>query len=124
MTKLMLLVTVDQNDADYNTAVHEVSPEQLERLRPVFEAIKNFQPYKGNSGSGLEWTHKSNWPMGEYQPREDLGEKFPVDIYAGVLTEAQIEEFEGFCPYGEHGFHSVDRVTVLHVTEEEVYLGG
>lgn len=120
---LHLVVTVDQNDADYLSKVTLISPANLDRLRPVFEAIKSFKPYKGKSGSDTEFTHRSNWPSGgDYSPRLDLGEKFPQDIYP-ELGEELCEFFtEEFAPYSEHGFHTVTDVYVLHVSREETLL--
>jgi hypothetical protein len=119
---LRLIITVDMNDADYNTEMNTITEEDLEKLLPVFEAIQNFKPYKGKSGSQTEHAHRSNWPHGEYVPREDLGEKFPKEIYAGILTEDQCEMFTEYCPFGEHGFHSVVDITVLEVIHEKAYL--
>jgi len=122
VSKLRLTVGVDQNDGDWNEQSSDITQEQLDKLIPVFKAIKKFKPYKGKSGSGLTHTHHHNWPMGEYAPREDLGEKPPAEIYKGILTKKQVELFEEFCTYGEHGFHSVVSVTVYEITKETKYI--
>ena len=97
-----LLVIVADNDGDYVTEMNEITPEQLEELLPVFEAIKNFKPYKATSEGGSPWTHSHNWPKGsgEYVPRKDLGEK---------------------SPYGEYGIHTIKTIKVLNVESETSY---
>ena len=117
MAKLKLIVIVDQNDGDWNTQVSDITEKQLEELLPVFAAIKAFEPYKGDD---VAWQHlhNHNWPMGEYAPRE----KPPEKIYEGVLTEDQCEMFNEFCPFGEYGFHSIEKIEVLKISEETVYL--
>lgn len=121
--KLKLIVTVDQNDADHNTKISDITQEELTELLPVFEAIKNFRPYKvpGKGTYVTEWGHYHNWPCGEYSPREDLGEKHPAEIYPH-LTEEQIETFNDRCPFGEHGFHSVREIRLLEITDDRSLL--
>lgn len=125
MAKFKLAIEVDENDADYLTKISDISEDELAQLEPVFEAIRNFQPYKGKSKSyGLEWEHSHNWPSGgEYSPRVDLGEKYPRDIYP-QLTDDQIEMFEERCPFGENGFHSVESITVFEVIAERKVFNG
>lgn len=127
----LLIVTVDTNDADYNTEVSRIEQEQLDKLLPVFEAIKNFKPYKGmtdpkRTGTpAREWTHNNNWPVGEYAYRPDLGGKTPEEIYAGVLTEDQIGLFEDYLPSaGDTGYHDIVSITVLEVANETQYVKG
>lgn len=119
--KLVLSIKADTNDADYVTNQIVVTPEQLAAYEPVFEAIKKFKPYKTKSESGSSWTHNHNWPMGEHCPRTDLGEKFPAEIYAGVLTEDQVEMFSDICPMGEYGIHTIIEIKVMEVADEKVY---
>ncbi len=116
-----LLITGDTNDADCVTSISDVTKEQLEQLEPVFAAIKAFKPYKGKC-DGMEFTHSHNWPSGEFYPREDLGEKFPKEIYEGILTPGQIEMFDDLCPHDCGGIHSIVGIQVLEVVKEEVYL--
>ena len=39
-------ITADTNDADYITSVNTISEEDLEKIKPLIEKIKNFKPYK------------------------------------------------------------------------------
>jgi hypothetical protein len=121
--KLVLSIKADTNDADYVTQQTVVTPEQIVLLEPIFETIKAFKPYKTKTEDGkMDWTHKHNWPVGsEYMPRYDLGEKDPKDIYAGKLTEEQVEFFQDLCPYGEHGIHTIVEIKVMEVADERIY---
>lgn len=74
-------IVADTNDADYVTEITEISDKTLEKIKPLIEAIKNFEPYNGKSESGLDWAHSHNYPCGEYAPREDLGELTPQEIF-------------------------------------------
>jgi hypothetical protein len=126
LSKFKLIIKADTNDANYIQSVQDITQEELNALLPIFEAIKNFKPYitKGTGQSELEWTHDHNWPGdGEYCPRTDLGEKYPAEIYAGILTEDQVELFNEYRPYGgECDVHSIVKITVLEYIDEKEYL--
>lgn len=104
-------IKVDTNDADYSTAVSIISQEDLDIIKPLIEAIKNFKPYKGEPmDSGRVYTHSNNWPYGECC-REDMGEKTPEEIYSD-FDEEVIEIFQDYCPYPEYGFHTIKEIVV------------
>jgi len=107
-----IAVTVDTNDADYNTEITEITEEDLEKIKPLIEAIKNFKPYETQSGpsDNITWRHTHNYPHGEYVPRRDLGEKSTRELYD--FSEEIFQIFEDLCPYGEYGFHSIESITV------------
>ena len=101
-----IIITVDANDADYLTNIEEISNEDLEKIKPLLEEIKNFKPYEGRvwrEGSPPS-TFNNNYPFGEYSPREDMGELTPEELYLEIDEEA-FEIFNDLCPYGEYGFH-------------------
>lgn len=105
-----ITVVCDSNDADYVTKVSKITSEDLEKVKPLIEAIKNFKSYKvGN------WSFDHNYPCGEHYPREDLGEKFPRDIYVGI-DEESFDIFENIVPDG--GFHSVKSIQVTPFVEK------
>jgi hypothetical protein len=124
--KYKLIIKADTNDADYIQSVTDITKQELDNLLPIFKAIKKFKPYKGKSEgpSKLSWTHDHNWPGGgEYCPRTDLGEKFPSEIYAGVLTTEQVELFDEYRPHGDEcDIHSIVKITVLEYVGETEYL--
>lgn len=118
-----IMIRVDTNDADYDTSITGITEEELESIRPIIEAIKNFKPYKTKI-DGYERTHHHNWPYGEMR-REDLGEKEPEDIYSNLDfgTDAMYL-FEDLLPCGgEYGFHTIDAIIVYPKPEKEILLG-
>lgn len=130
MSKLMLIVVADENDADYLTEMTEITERQVELLKPIVEAIKNFKPYKTkapDSKFDVEWTHHHNWPNGDPEaeigvPRTDLGEKTIEQIYECVLTPAQISWFNEFVPHSEYGIHTIQTIKLQKIEEEtELY---
>lgn len=119
MSKMLLIVEADTNDADYITRITEVDLKIVEALTPVFDAIKAFQPYAISTENNGAWTHDSNWPIGDCR-RVDLGEKSPAEIYG--LDDETVEFFEEFVPFGEYGIHTITSVRVLVVTDDVEYL--
>lgn len=101
-----LVITADSNDADYVTNTSHISEENLERIKPILKAIKDFKPYTVKELDGTSQTHRYNWPRSEYAPRTDLGEKYPHEIYPQFSLE-DIEFFEEYLPFGEYGIHTI-----------------
>jgi hypothetical protein len=77
-----LLVVADTNDADYIQTFEKISDRDLEILKPLFKAIKNFKPYVTTGDYG-EREHHHNFPTNDCC-RDDLGEKTVEQIYADV----------------------------------------
>jgi hypothetical protein len=118
---MMLVVRGDSNDADFVTAITPVTQEELDYFAPLFEALKNFKPYKGmtdtkvHSGEPHEHSHDNNWPRGEYGYRPDLGEKSPEELY-GELAE---EFDEKFVPYDDNGcVHDIVEIFVVKLDQK------
>jgi hypothetical protein len=115
---MLLVVEGDYNDADYIVSVAPVTEEKLEKFLPLIEAIKNFKPYtitsRGYAGEGekpLSWTHKHNWPCGEYGCRQDLGEKPITELYPEI-DAGIVEEFDQeYVPHNEDGnVHTIEKI--------------
>jgi len=110
--KYEITITADVNDGDYTTAVNEISEEDLDTIKPLIQAIKEFKPYKvehESFGKMATRTHHHNYPYGEFI-REDLGEKSPGEIYKFGLEVHEI--FEQYIPYGEYGIHTIESITI------------
>lgn len=117
--KLEITITVDTNDADYLTKVSEISEADLETIKPLIKAIKNFKPYIGKTTgtyAGRDWQHSHNYHIGEYV-REDLGEKQVTEVYPNISQEVH-ELFQEYCPYGQDGFHTVESILVAPLTKK------
>ena len=107
MSKLVLIIEADTNNADYIISEYEIKPEELIKLQPVFDAIKakRFQ---------------ENWPCSDYVYGS------PEELYKGILTQEQIDLFDDlfddFRPYGENGIHTIKSIKVLEVANEIKYV--
>ena len=116
---LEITITVDTNDADYNTSVNEISEEDLEKIKPLIAAIRKFKPYTHKFKNGHDWPHRHNYPFGD-ACREDLGEKPPTELYD--FSEEIFEIFEELFPHTEDGFHTIDSITVCPLIEKTILL--
>ena len=112
--KKYLIITADSNDGDYLTSKHEITDEELELIKPVVEAIKNFKPYKVITRNNTKWNHCHNYPNNECC-REDLGEKTTSELY-GHLKGYNL--FNDLIPYNEFGIHTIESVEFLVVQDE------
>lgn len=113
--QLLLLIEVDTNDGDYETTEIAITEKQIERLRPVIEAIKNFKRYKTKTGYGSSWEYNHNYPIGECC-RKDLGEKSAEELYGHIKG---FEEFNEMIPCGEYGIHTITRCEIREVVLKE-----
>lgn len=109
--KKYIRVVGDTNDADYVSTFLEIDFADFYRFLSLIEAIKNFKEYEGISASGSKWTHRHNWPRGEYSPREDLGEKTVEEIYS-QFSEDLILDFEEYVP---PNIHSIEKIEIISV---------
>lgn len=100
-------ITVDRNDGDYETVLNMLEAEQLEKLKPLIEAIAMFKPYRVERRN-LDWMHDRNFPWGE-TCRSDLGEKDARGLYEELFPEA-MKILEDLLPCCEYGFHSITSI--------------
>lgn len=118
---MRITIKVDANDADYQELTSKITREELNKIRPLIKKIKKFKPYKGISKEyKLEYTHHHNYPTGEVC-RPDLGEKSVQELYPDI-TEDVFEIFNEYCPYCEHGFHTIKSIEVFPNTTIEKLL--
>ena len=105
-----ITIKVDTNDGDYATSINEISEEELEKIKPLIEAISKFVPYvvKDIGKDMFKWDHGANYPFGVCQ-RPDLGEKTPQELYGFV--DDVFELFEEFVPLCD-GFHIIESIYI------------
>ena len=106
-----IAIRVDTNDGDYAYATNTISEEDLDKIRPLIKAIKEFEPYENKNN-----THTHNWTTGECL-RDDLGEKEPAEIYP--FDEEIMELFMDFLPPTMYGFHTIERIEVCPLQHKE-----
>ena len=107
LDKKHIVIVVDTNDADYNTTIIKYVNEEFEQLlRRVAKAIETV---KNNSKN--KWYH--NWPLSEYSDGN------VHELYGEYLTE---EEIMWICDEIHQETHTIDKISILHVREEEKLL--
>lgn len=109
-----IYIKADYNDANYTSKLSEITDEEINLIKPVIEAIKNFKPYQGLSRGGNTWTHTKNYPTQECH-REGLGEKSAEELYGHLKN---FDLFEEFVPSSEHGIHSIEEIKIVLTLEE------
>ncbi len=110
--KYEITITADPNDADYITAVNEISEEDLDTIKPLIQAIKEFKPYNAeyeSFGRMSTTMHHHNYPYGECL-RGDMGEKSPEELYE--FDSKVLELFEEYIPHSEYGIHTIESITI------------
>lgn len=108
-------IKVDTNDADYVSEVSTITEEDLEKIKPLIEAIQNFKPYTTpNDWSEKGTEHRANFPVGECC-REDMGEKPANELYE-EFTQEVFDIFYGLCPMVEYGFHDIESIRICEAT--------
>jgi len=118
--KYEITVTVDTNDADYATKVTSITQEDIDKLIPLFKAIKNFKPYTVKIND-INWDHSHNYPYGD-SLREDLGEKSPAELYDFDAEIFEIFEEEYIPCCDEYGFHTIISVWIAPEQEKTVFI--
>lgn len=108
-----IIIQADTNDGDYIQEMSVITDEKLELIQPIITAIKEFKPYDGNvlMAGGGPWKHYTNFPYSEHT-RKDLGEKTVQELY-GHLGEEVLDAFLNYCPHGEYGFHSIEKIEII-----------
>ena len=106
-----IIITVDENDADYHTLNSKISEEDLNIIKPLIEAIKNFKPYKYKLDRLMTSSH--NYPQ---EWRDDLGELSPYQLYPQFSKDV-FDLFEKLCPYCEYGFHTIISIEIAPTRE-------
>jgi hypothetical protein len=98
MIKTVLYIKADTNDADYITSENKILEGDLDTIRKVAAAIK-------------ECKEHHNWVMREFCGEQES----PHEVYKDILTEEEIEVFNGYTPYGEYGIHSIKEIQIREI---------
>jgi hypothetical protein len=103
ITKLMLHVCADENDADYVYEDTEITEKDQPLIRKVAEAVKSCP-------------QRHNWPNNEHARGLNV-----FALYADSLTVPDIEKFDEYVP-GENGVHTIKKIEIRAVTVLEKLL--
>lgn len=97
MSKFLMIVTVDENDADYIKREYWVTQETIDKIKPIWKVVKK--------------NRNDNWVTGDVAR---AGEK-PQDMYKGILSKKEIEFFDSYIPSGEFGAHTIESIEIHEV---------
>lgn len=115
MKKMYLIVNADYNDADYISSRCEITPQQLEKIMPVIEALK--EKKRKDKETESIYHSSSNWETGEL-----AGDSTPQKLYVdtGILTEEQVNMFNNYVPSDPDGFgvHTIESIEIVHEGEK------
>lgn len=111
--KKFIIIKADYN-GDYISEKTEITDEQLEKIKPVIEALK-VRRKKLNEDRMKNWNQwRHNWDTTEYADCE------PHKMYVetGILTEEQVELFNEFVPSVEYGVHTIESIDIVYEGEK------
>lgn len=111
--KKYLIIKADTNDADYVTSQIKVTDKELTLIKPLITAIKE---YSGNKFSG-----QYNWWWVE-NSRKDYPTPEELYLDSGLCSTEAFDTFAEMVPHFEGGIHTIESITLLTVTKEEVLL--
>jgi len=103
---IKILIVVDTNDADYVTEITDIELNDLIKLYPLIEKIKN-------NKEGYNYYRMDGYGPDDISPEEKYPDT-PQEIF---------DEFEKYLPKNlEYGFHSIESIDVLYVREVQKLL--
>ena len=97
-------IKADTNDADYVSAINEISDKDLEKIMPLIELIKKFD-------QAHEWGY--NYPRSEYCTDQSAFAYYEEN----GITYKQFDLFSNYLPYHDPSIHSIEMIRIF-VTEE------
>jgi len=106
MSKLLMIITADTNDADYITSEHWIKKEELPLIKKVWKVVKNSVKQRGQGDY--------NWITGDIASSRDIG---PYEKYKDVLTTEELDTFSEYLPHGEYGIHTIESIVIHEVVK-------
>lgn len=117
----VIVIKADTNDADYVTSetkvadYEEYGEDVVGMVKRVAEAIRIVTAQrKAKSPTGYINFH--NWDTGCFRSDSES----PSDVYAGLLSDDDIEFFNDIAPAGHgYGIHTIASIRIVEITDEE-----
>ncbi len=95
-----IMIRVDTNDGDYIEETNKITQKNLDKIKPLIKAIKNFKK-------------DYNYPYGECcDDDKDVREMYDFD-------EEIFDLFENYTPSYDYGFHTIKRIEVFPLREKQ-----
>lgn len=104
----LLIIEGDTNDADYISEATTIEDKDADKKLPLIRKVAKLM------------SEGHNWNSSEYADQGEDTES--VYVATGLLTEAEVEEFTDYVPYGENGVHSLSSITLHKVISTEELL--
>ena len=104
MSKLLMIITADTNDADYVTSENWIDKDSLPVIKKVWKVVKNSVKQRGQG--------EYNWITGDLRSSNDQG---PYERYKDVLTQEELDIFSEYLPHGEYGIHTIESIVIHEV---------
>lgn len=113
--KKYIIIEADTNDADYVREKNEITDEELEIIKPVIQAIKDF-----NEDESIKYQKYNWWAVDSGRERDKEQFMSPYDRYvkSGKCSEEAFDHFNDFRPYHEYGIHTIESIEILEVSNE------
>ena len=102
MSKFLMIITADTNDADYVKSENWVTEEDISEIKKVWEVVKDSVKVRGR-GDYNWWTVASSRQKG------------PYERYKDILTTEQLDIFNEYVPHPEGGIHTVESIVIHEV---------
>ena len=128
--KYTLTITCDENDGDYVTQREVIDQETYDLLKVGFKAVREFEAikylapypscYSKPEGEMRENWLSHNWGNGEVI--SDKEKELLKEYYLTKMIEDEYYALDAYIPYGQHGIHTVEEVTVTPYVEEEKWV--
>lgn len=117
MSKKYLIIEADINDGDIINSRHEISDEQIELIKPVIQAIKDFDDDKSIKYQKYNWWNhghrNSSTPEQYMSPQKRYVDK-------GKCSQEAFDYFNDLTPsLDNEDIHTIDSIRVLTVIKEE-----
>ena len=109
--KKYIYVTADTNDADYISEKNEITDEEIELIKPVIKAIKDYTEDSSIKHQIWNW-----WVI--YGSRKENPTPQQLYVDTGKCSQEAFDKFRELVPYNEHGVHTIESVEIIIVQEE------
>ena len=109
--KKYIYVTADTNDADYISEKNEITDEEIELIKPVIKAIKDYTEDSSIKHQIWNW-----WVI--YGSRKENPTPQQLYVDTGKCSKEAFDRFSELVPYNEGGVHTIESVEIMVVLEE------
>lgn len=121
MSDYLIIITADENDADYVRKETLVNAQDFKQIKILLEKVAEAIKAKNVDS---DW-YKNKWPMryidGDFsfdEDNEDDGEEYPFALYKmyeNYLTRGEIDAFNKYVGSSEYGVHTIKSIEAYPV---------